>query len=506
MSRARKIDYPAALWRRRWLIVPFAVLGMIVGLAAFQRMTRVYRARATVSFIDQALSSKVYGKGRDSRRQPNRARAINRLVAEREFLERVAGRLGLKDADLDALRDLHDRLTVSTVDQERFRFSFIHQDAEKAALGATTFAASFVEEHRRRKVASALASMDFVRDEMERIFIELNATQGKLSTYQMEHKGELPSDRESHRAERGFLRTRRAELAAQLENRRGDRESRIEMLNNPAPAEAGQPEFVATVPGADRPLPLGPRQQKAAELQRQLADAKLRYTERHPKVVRLRASLDRLLQDLRTHPLAALPHDPLREAPEVTGSAQTVVADQMSGYMRMEIARLDTEIRDLEGKKQQTEDQIAELERLIEASFSRETDIATVTASIELLRQRLTTKEGLLQTLETDREVTESDMDERYVLQSAAGVPLLPYRPDIVQLLIAGLLGGLGLGVGLALSLEFFDRTLRTAADIEALLDVDVVATIQHMGHVEAQPDGASHGRRGRKNRTAAHG
>ena len=490
MSAGRQIDYAAALWRRRWVIVPFMVLGMLGGLGAFQRMTRLYRAGATVTFIPQQISSKVYGSSRESRRQPpSHVREIRMHIASWPFLKLIASRMDVEDPGKDDLRDLRGRFEVIKLDQVNFRFTFIHRDPERAALGANTFATTFVEDHRRNKLDRAAGTLGFIQEEIDRISGELKTAERGLVTYQAEHKSELPADRQSHRTEQTVLRLRIADLDAGIENKRKDREQRLLILENRGAAGVDEGTLTALVPD-------DPRQKQIDTLRRQLADARLRYTDRHPQVIRLQASIDRLLEDIATNPMPAARHLSPPPEPENGDSTRRQAEDDVFRQLiRLEVNRLDTEIRDLEAKRQKSAGQIEELERLIGASFAREAEIDRYNSTIDLLRGRLTAKQGLQQTLQTDRQVLEREMDERYEIKTAAGVPLLPYRPDIVQLLLIGLLGGTAVGVGLALLLELMDRALHTVDEIEELVGVDVVACIQHMGGTRAPRGGPSRAR-----------
>ncbi|MFQ5720205.1 MAG: GumC family protein [Acidobacteriota bacterium] len=479
MSAARKINYPVVLWRRRWLILALLVLGLAGGFAVFLKMTRVYRAAAMVTYIPQAISTKVYGGGPARRAAPNRVREIRSHVQNWPFLEMVATRMKMEAPTRDDLRDLNDRFDIVKMDPENFRFTFVHRDASRAAEGANAFASAFVEDFRRKKLDRAGGNLGFVEDDIARISGELDVAEKALVAYQSAHKGELPSDRETHRSEQAFLRTRLAELNAQIATRTKDRDQRREMLDQPA-GTAG------TVPGRSPGVGLliDPRQQQVESLRTQLADARLRYTDKHPQVVRLQANLDRLLDQIRTHaaPVASMPAAPVATAPVAASPDPTQGrGDALSHFVRIEIDRLNTEIQDLAAKKKQETDRLDELSRLIEASFAREADLGKLTSKINVLRGRLTAKQGLQQTLETELQVFERDMDERYAIKTAAGVPLLPYRPDIVQLLLIGLLAGTAAGVGLAVVLEFFDSTVHGAEEIEALLGVDVVSCIPHM-------------------------
>ncbi|MFA0697919.1 chain-length determining protein, partial [Vibrio sp. 10N.222.49.C9] len=64
-------------------------------------------------------------------------------------------------------------------------------------------------------------------------------------------------------------------------------------------------------------------------------------------------------------------------------------------------------------------------------------------------------------------------------------LPFTPSSPSnwpTIFYVILGLIGGLGLGVGLAVVLELFDTTLRNKADVESMTSIPVIAIAPQHG------------------------
>ncbi len=53
-----------------------------------------------------------------------------------------------------------------------------------------------------------------------------------------------------------------------------------------------------------------------------------------------------------------------------------------------------------------------------------------------------------------------------------------------IVMLLAGLIGGLLLGLSGVLAFELLDRTLRLPAEVEDLVGLPVIATMPHLGKV----------------------
>jgi hypothetical protein len=60
-------------------------------------------------------------------------------------------------------------------------------------------------------------------------------------------------------------------------------------------------------------------------------------------------------------------------------------------------------------------------------------------------------------------------------------MPEKPVSPDRPRLYLIAILAALAISIGLAATAEYFDRTLRTEADVRAALNLMVLATVPNM-------------------------
>ena len=84
---------------------------------------------------------------------------------------------------------------------------------------------------------------------------------------------------------------------------------------------------------------------------------------------------------------------------------------------------------------------------------------------------------------------TEVEVGDVFVLDRAVAPPLQGSFSIILKKSLLGLLLGLGMGLGLAIVLEFFDKTVQTAEDLESRLKLPVIGTIPVIKNGEDTPE-----------------
>lgn len=84
---------------------------------------------------------------------------------------------------------------------------------------------------------------------------------------------------------------------------------------------------------------------------------------------------------------------------------------------------------------------------------------------------------------------TEVEVGDVFVLDRATPPPLQGSFSIILKKSLLGLVLGLGLGLGLAIVLEFFDKTVQTAEDLESRLKLPVIGTIPVIKNGEDTPE-----------------
>jgi succinoglycan biosynthesis transport protein ExoP len=434
----RMLDYlEAPLHHPWWLLVPL-VLTFASATAAALLLPKRYNASSLVLIKASGVPDKIIasvGQELDARRH----QTIRQEILSRTRLERVNEDLhpypdtATATAAVEALRG---SIEVTMRGADAFTVSFTHRDPALARDVTNRITSLFIEEFRRSKQNQFEGAAEFLDEELDEARRQLDAKEEALRKYKERNLGRLPE-----------------QLEATLSTlQRLQQESQSLDLNVEA-AEA-RLERATSRGGADRAAPApetGPSE--VEQLEQQLAQLRLRYTDEHPDVQALRARL----QGLRRTP-ASTP----------AGSASNETDH---------VARARADVNALLARRQEIRGQIAALQASVDHMPRTEQELATLTRDFNqlresyqaVLRRKMDAKmAGRLQQRWTeDFEVLdEARLPERHVF---------PNRPLFV---VGGLLVGLLLGVGAALLAEILSPYVLNLEDLEATVPVPVLAVL----------------------------
>jgi uncharacterized protein involved in exopolysaccharide biosynthesis len=177
----------------------------------------------------------------------------------------------------------------------------------------------------------------------------------------------------------------------------------------------------------------------------------------------------------------------LRERAEMM-SARQVALGETNAEDRLRRSRLEELRAELSAVERQVAQKTAEGERLravflnyqrrIEGTPAREAELAALTRDYDTLQD---TYRGLLakkQESEIAANLERRQIGAQFKVLDPARFPERPFAPKRARLYAMSVLGGLGVGVLLAVILELFDRGLRTQEEVRAALGLPVLATI----------------------------
>jgi uncharacterized protein involved in exopolysaccharide biosynthesis len=201
-----------------------------------------------------------------------------------------------------------------------------------------------------------------------------------------------------------------------------------------------------------------------------LQSLELRLTPEHPDVMRARRAIAELQE--RAEAEAAE-----RGLGSDTDPAEAARRNKMT-EMQAEIARLDKQIADKATAQAKLRELQGVYQQHIEVTPTRETELTELTRDYGTLRSTYT---NLLQK-RLDAQVAANlerrQIGETFRLVDSARLPTQPYSPNRPRMYLMGVAGGIGFGLLLAFLLEYFDRTMRSEADVRAALNIPVLAAI----------------------------
>ena len=465
--------------RRKWLIAVPAVLIGVLASAIVYYLPNLYRSETLILVVPQRVPES-YVRSTVTARIEDRLQAISQQIMSRTKLEQIVSDFNLYRRERDKgelMEDIVEKMrnrdiSIGVVKGDAFRLSFQSNDPRVAMRVTERLGSLFIDESYRDRELLAQSTSDFLTTQLDEARRQLVGVETKLQEYQRTFNGELPSQLSAN-----LQGQHNAEIALQQlgESLNRDRERRIQFERTvadvleapepaPAPSDTEKPEIAKTL-------------QDELNTQRQaLLAVEMKLKPEHPDVRRLRRAVEELEQRVAAQKL---------EGTLTSRPTNTVVMDYNKRKRlldaKAELDNLDREIRAKMAEEERLRSVVGMYQARIEATPVRETELASLMRDYETLQAQY---RGLLQKKEESEisaNLEKRQIGEQFKILDPARMPERPVSPDRPQLYVLAVLAALAIGIGLASAAEYFDRTLRTEADVRSALNLMVLATVPYM-------------------------
>ena len=464
--------------RRKWLIVVPALLIAIVASAIVYYLPNVYRSETLILVVPQRVPES-YVKSTVTARIEDRLQSIGQQILSRTKLEQIVSDFDLYKRERqrgELMEDIVEQMRtkdigIGVVKGDAFRVSFQSDDPRVAMRVTERLGSLFIDESLRDREVLAQGTSEFLATQLDEARRQLEAVEGKLQEYQRTFNGELPSQLAAN-----MQGLHNAEIALQQlgEALNRDRERRIAFERTVADVlEAPDPAPVVTSTKPDMAQTL---QDELRIAQQALIAVELKLKPDHPDVRRLRRNVEELEKRVQAQQL---------EGTLTSRPNNTVVMDYAKRKRlldaKAELDNLDREIKAKMAEEQRLRSVQGMYQARIEATPVREAELATLMRDYDTFQANY---RGLLQKKEESEvsaNLEKRQIGEQFKILDPARMPEKPISPDRPRLYLIAVLAALAIGIGLAATAEYFDRTLRTEADVRAALNLAVLATVPDM-------------------------
>jgi uncharacterized protein involved in exopolysaccharide biosynthesis len=173
----------------------------------------------------------------------------------------------------------------------------------------------------------------------------------------------------------------------------------------------------------------------------------------------------------------------------VTGPGDAVRRNRMN-EAKAALANIDQELTTKAGEEGRLRAVLAEYQRRIEATPAREAELASLTRDYDTLQQSYRSLLAKKEDSQIAANLERRQIGEQFRIVDPARVPEKPASPDRPLLYLIALTSALAVGIVVAGSAEYLDRTMRSEEDVRAALNLPVLATIPSIDRAAAK---ASH-------------
>jgi succinoglycan biosynthesis transport protein ExoP len=477
------LDYVSVFNRRKWWFIVPMTLALVVGGLLVWKLPRTYQATTTIAVSAARLAPNIVGAVAMDRSE--RMHAVSQQLLSRTVLERTArlehlDQNGSIEAAINRIRggvnvSPSDSITPSSGDSgaaqkslapeqkaqlDTYQVSFVDGSPDDAQRIVNRLAQVFVEENTRSREVRAADTSQFIEAQLQSSGTRLTSVEARLRTMKESFMGRLPEQTNANLAMVSAMQ-RQLESNATTTRAEQDRlsmiERQIESMQQSSDSMAAGPKGTPGEAAASR----------VQTLRRELADAQLTYTDKHPEIVRLKdelATAEKAAAAERTRP-AADRMAILNATPEY----RQLQKDREMAKMR---------VGELQHQQAAITGQIAQYQTRVEGAPRVEQEMVALQREYDLERSTYQDLSGKKQTALLDEELQRKQGGEQFAVLVPAGLPAEPFKPKPLRVMLMAIAAGLVLGGALAFGREYLDRSVHDARGLRDEFELPVLAEI----------------------------
>jgi len=460
-------DYLQIALRRKWyFIVPFVLIS-IAAIAYALYAPNIYRASTLILVEPQKVPSS-YVKATVTEDIESQLRTITEQIMSRSYLEKIINEFDLypemrKKLPLQSVIERMRRCIDVRVRKGRvFTVSFEDQNPVIAMKVANRLASLFIEGNLKVREERAEGTLVFLEKELERVRKLLKQQEKKVSEFRAEHLGVLPEQLEAN------LRTLdrlQLQLQSNGEALKAAEETR-RMLQQQLSQMQTMPMITVDEPTSGEEIVS--ESSSLSELKAKLKKLRLRYTEKHPEVVRL----ERLIAQMENE-------EKSNEANE-EGSKETSANEEplWASQIEAQLAQLDAEISQLKNERKRLKSEIKEYERRVEITPKVEQQLKELSRGYEVTQKEYQSLLDKKLQAELAANMERKQKGERFKVLDQAKIPERPFKPNRQKIILFGVFLGMAIGSGLVGVVEYLDHSFYKIEDLEQFTGISVIASI----------------------------
>ncbi|HEY9150631.1 MAG: chain length-determining protein [Gammaproteobacteria bacterium] len=468
------LRYARGVWRFRWVALAVMWVVCLIGWAMIMRMPDQYQASARVHIDTQSVLQPLLrglAISADSRRS---VELMTRTLLSRPNLEKLSRMTdlditvttpGAKEALLDSLGK---GVRIAKVDrgENLYTISYEHEDRELARRVVQSIITIWVESALGEGRTGTQMAQKFLDEQIREYEQRLTIAEQRLAEFKRQNVGLMPGSGQDYygRLQAALADLDQARLALEeMENRRRSQQGQVADIKQRD--DSSNSLFPGAAGGYSSPLDM-----RIQNLQSQMDEMLLRYTESHPDVIETRRLIESLEEQRR------------EEQQQQAELAPASSSNPMLQQMEMMMAETNSQIASMKARVQEYQRRVDELKNLVDTVPQVEAELQRLNRDYDVNRRNYN---ELLQRREAASISESADVrgdGSKFRVIDPPRVPLSPSGPDRLLFMTIVMLGSLAMGVGSAFLLSLvrptFDDT-KSMKDITGLPVLGVISMVR---------------------------
>jgi len=461
-------DYIEIAGRRMWwLLLPMVFISLAVFFGSLW-LPRSYRSEATImiepqkvpaNYVQPTISEDVTDRLQAIRQEILSRARLRKIIAEFNLYNSAKGKMA-GDEVVELMRhDISVEVVTNQLNTDRAKsvaaFKIAYSGANPVLVQKVTrnLASLFIEENLKDREQESEGTTDFLDGQLEKLRQSLQEQEKRIQTFKSAHAGELPEQQMPS-----------LQMLGQLQS--------VVQANSDAITRAQQQRsYLASVIESMKMISTPQSMKSSMQLQydnknTELLNAEQKYKPTHPDILRLKAEMAALKVEIDS--------DKSKSLSDGHGQAT-------SDQIQVEIDGLDKEVLKRTARQSQLEKEIQQLQGRMSALPQVEQQLAELSRDYDTSR---TSYQALLSKRNNSSVAAEMErraQGEQFRILDPASYPEKPFKPNLTQIDILGLLVGVFVGCGLAMLVELTDSALHSERDLTHSISIPVLASLPYV-------------------------
>ncbi len=333
--------------------------------------------------------------------------------------------------------------------------SFTAPTGDFANKGANELVNLVLEENVKLRTGRANDTLEFFQAEVDRLSGELERQSDKITKFKTENFEALPDSLAERRNRQILEQERLIALQREESDLKNQRATVVWVFERTGrSATAGQ---------------LSPEEEQLDALQNQLVQQRTIYAASSPRIRMLEnqlAALQKLVDDQRE----------ARSVPGPDGKAAPPTSE-----LDVELAPIDARLKFIAEDEAAIEKTLDDLDKSIQATPANEQILAGLERELANTQNQYNAAVANTGQAQVGERIEVLSKGERFSLIEQPNLPGKPSSPNRKLIAAAGMLGGIGAGLGLILLMEMLNHSIRRPVELTARLGIEPFATLPYI-------------------------
>jgi len=468
--------------RRRWFIIIPLCIFLTLGFLYTLTSNQTYEASTTILIQPQRVPTD-YVQSIVTTDIAQRINTISQQILSRTNLEKIIKEFGLYQSQEemyqeDKVTSMRKRVVVTQNSSRRqgteaFTVSFTGSNPEIVKNVANELASFFMNENLRARESQAIGTSEFLESELQKIQKKLEDRERAIAIYRSKHLGGLPDELETNLRTLDRLQLQHTDALNALrdnQNAAALLKSQISRIRETTQNSNATIQQDGTI--VDTPV-LSVAQQQYELEKRQLDDLLLKYTQKHPEVIKSTKSVEKL--KIKVEEEKELLAENTLEGDDTNAASP---GNNILFQHEYNLKQLENDIINIKKNIREIEKTAQAYQKRVEDTPKREQELQSIQRDYNNIRESYNSL--LARRLEAELAVNmeKKQKGEQFRIIDYATLPQKPISPDVKKLFMFSIAIGLGIGGGIIFLLEFLNPAIRSEEQIGTELGLPILASI----------------------------